>query len=64
MLSVEKLKKSQKSITKSEPKKVKKSEAGKGDCPRPFSVPLDEFGKRWEKAFGKKKKQKQKQKQK
>jgi len=44
--------------------KPKKSEAGKGDTPRPFSIPLDEYGRRWETAFGKKKKQKQKQKQK
>jgi len=38
---------------KAEQKPKKKSEAGKGDTPRPFSVPLDEFGKRWEIAFGK-----------
>ena len=43
-------------VQKEKPKK--KSEAGKGDAPRPFSVPLDEYGKRWELAFGKRKKKK------
>ena len=28
------------------------SEAGKGDSPRPYSVPADEFRRRWERAFG------------
>ena len=45
---------------KSKTKEVKKSEAGKGDTPRPFSVPLDEYGKRWEMAFGKKRKKRKK----
>jgi len=42
----------------SKPKKIKKSEAGKGDSPRPFSVPLEDYGKRWEIVFGKKRKNK------
>ena len=33
----------------------KKSDAGKGDIPR-RSISIDEWGKRWEKIFGKKKK--------
>jgi len=31
-----------------------KRQAGKGSKPRPISVPLDEFGKRWDKIFKKK----------
>ena len=49
-------------VQKEKPKK--KSEAGKGDSPRPFSVPLDEYGKRWELAFGKRKKKTENRKQK
>jgi len=50
------MKKTTKTIKKET--KPKKSEAGKGDMPRPFSVPLDEFGRRWELVFGKKKRKK------
>lgn len=30
-----------------------KSEAGKGDDPRPFSVPLDKYYKNYDRIFGK-----------
>lgn len=33
-----------------------KREAGKGSKPRPYSVPLNDFGKRWESIFGKQEK--------
>ena len=39
----------------SEEKTTKKSDAGKGDLPRPFSIPLSEFAQRWELAFGRNK---------
>ena len=32
---------------------------GKGDKPRPYSVPLDEFDNNWDRIFGKKKKESQ-----
>lgn len=32
------------------------STGGKGDKPRPYSIPLEEFDNRWETIFGKKKK--------
>lgn len=38
-----------------EEKKKKKSEAGKGDIPRPMFISQEEFASRWEYAFGKKK---------
>lgn len=31
-----------------------KKQAGKGSKPRPLSVPIDDFGDRWETIFGKK----------
>ena len=31
-------------------------DGGKGDKPRPYSIPLEEFDNRWEHIFGKKKK--------
>lgn len=34
---------------------------GKGDKPRPYSVPLEEFDNSWERIFGKKKKETQDQ---
>ena len=43
-----------------EKKNNKKSEAGKGDAPRPFSISQKKFAKRWELIFGKKKKRKKK----
>lgn len=35
------------------------SDGGKGDKPRPFSVPLETFDSNWDKIFGKKKKTEQ-----
>jgi hypothetical protein len=32
------------------------SDGGKGDKPRPLSIPKEEFDNRWENIFGKKKK--------
>jgi hypothetical protein len=32
------------------------SDGGKGDSPRPFSVPLNKFDANWDAIFGKKKK--------
>jgi len=34
--------------------------AGKGDEPRPLSIPKKEFDKKWDKIFGKKKKKREK----
>lgn len=34
--------------------------AGKGDIPRPLSIPKSEFDKKWDKIFGKKEKSKSK----
>ena len=34
--------------------------AGKGDTPRPLSIPKKEFDKKWDKIFGKKKKKREK----
>lgn len=34
--------------------------AGKGDTPRPLSIPKKEFDKKWNKIFGKKKKKSEK----
>lgn len=31
--------------------KIRKSEAGKGDCPRPISVPQEEYDLRWKLIF-------------
>jgi len=36
----------------------RKSEAGKGDAPRPYSIPLEEFWRRWDKIFRKKQEKK------
>ena len=36
------------------PEKVKKSEAGKGDLPRPLSIPWEEYSKKWDIIFGRK----------
>ena len=33
--------------------------AGKGDEPRPLSIPKKEFDKKWDKIFGKKKKKRE-----
>lgn len=35
---------------------VSKMDGGKGDAPRPFSVPLEQFDKNFEAIFGKKEK--------
>jgi hypothetical protein len=50
-----------KSKKKEKPKKrekslfTKKSDAGKGDSPRPSGISPEEWAKRWEAIFGKKK---------
>ena len=50
-----------KSKKKEKPKKkekslfTKKSDAGKGDAPRPTEISPEEWAKRWEAIFGKKK---------
>ena len=33
------------------------NQGGKGDKPRPISVPMDEFDNNWDRIFGKKKKE-------
>jgi hypothetical protein len=36
---------------------------GKGDTPRPFSVPLEEFDNNWDRIFGKKQEPKEENKE-
>jgi len=50
-------KKTKKEKPKSKPVFHKKSDAGKGDVPRQ-GITQDEWGKKWEKIFGKKEKKK------